>query len=921
MANFFSEFRITNGTTTVDLLSLSSKTGLHLKSWSPQVTQPKSTSVWSDPALADGGEPRTEALANVTEPMTFDVVAWTENDLFEMVADLRYLLREAKRYWMTGFQTDPVWIERRSASETNTGYAMVMAGTCPEESDPFYPTVVRENGATVAYLDWPAQIIREPLWRECAPGTTVCQEAYGAKETCYPCHVEFDGADTIITVADNAAIQDLHDAAMTVEAWIYPSSDGEGDEGWIIGKGDAGTVGWHFRFTNADNSLRAIINCATTDGVSQTSIQMTMDTHSHVAFTWDDATYNYPRMWVNGVEYTDDVSTRNGAIVTDVGDDLYIGNRNDVARTFDGHIGWVRVSDSVRYTTTFDPPNRCRIPDIDANTVAIWIGGECSGATIDNMETTAALDGTLADGDFDCDCWTLSGQVVEEAGGEDVPCAGDYCADPTCDADNYIINASVTRQITHMFVYDASGPSWSDNLIGTAGPISLFPPAPANGDRLWIGVSAGHPGAARFGNIVWDITTPQEALTMTPYYYTGALTSLYGVSHRDNTNTDPTGAGATATVFTVEGVNSFVWTSSPMTAQVVNGVNGYWMVYNISAVGGAPVVPVASRPPYTVTWPFLEVDDSDLGGDEAAPLALSITNESQYSTGSTYGATSIIHLGAREKNRGEDFTAFLRCGDEELLPGQTVTVGANTAFQSGAGDPNTNRRTARYTPIADPEAMATRITITLDETLGPHFYGDFHVYLRMLNGSVNTINNFRIGVQNGSSGGILWGETVIFVGTNRDYVPIDLGRITIGEADPSITFDEIDIYIQIGLLDADPIITPIDVLDIFLQPTDECSGTFTMLADNTFETPEYAYLDSAEHPREEIRALVLDANDYQVGRLLCNATSLILQPKRNQRIWFLTSSIWTTEPTAYPYMMHSVQAHRVRMYKSMRGAN
>jgi hypothetical protein len=216
---------------------------------------------------------------------------------------------------------------------------------------------------------------------------------------CWPPFVEFDGADTSVVVADDAAIQDLHDEAMTVEAWVRADGWGEGNQGRIIIKG------WGITFDNV-TGVRCWVNCAVTAGDSEAGVGVLVPDSEwhHIAMTWDDATYNYPRLWIDGVEQSNTTTNRNGAIVSDVGDDLIIGNRTAVDRTFDGGIGWTRVSDSIRYNAAFTPPPRCTLPEVDGNTVGQWIGAEQWGTKIDNQEGTAAIDGVLSDGVFDCDC-------------------------------------------------------------------------------------------------------------------------------------------------------------------------------------------------------------------------------------------------------------------------------------------------------------------------------------------------------------------------------------------------------------------------------------------------------------------------------------------------------------------------------------
>jgi hypothetical protein len=99
--------------------------------------------------------------------------------------------------------------------------------------------------------------------------------------------------------------------------------------------------------------------------------------------TWDDAADRKIYLYIDGVpvaSYAGQV-TGNGAIVADAAVNLYIGNDDGSNATFDGGIGWCRISNHVRYSFIFNPPARCLIPDDDVNT--LWLGlVEGTGTTI-----------------------------------------------------------------------------------------------------------------------------------------------------------------------------------------------------------------------------------------------------------------------------------------------------------------------------------------------------------------------------------------------------------------------------------------------------------------------------------------------------------------------------------------------------------
>jgi PKD repeat protein len=206
-------------------------------------------------------------------------------------------------------------------------------------------------------------------------------------------YLTFNGTTSEINCGSDSALDDLHDDAMTVEAWIKADGLGEASIGRVVHKGQ-----WDMFITSA--GLYAAIACATTNGQSYTgSGAFSADSEwHHVAFTWDDASYNYPRIWIDGAEQTNNTQNRSGAVISDGADDLIIGNIGDGSRTWDGDIAWVRVSDSVLYTATFTPPARDVPPETATTTVEQWNLNDGTGTTAAAEEDSTTNDGTITDG-------------------------------------------------------------------------------------------------------------------------------------------------------------------------------------------------------------------------------------------------------------------------------------------------------------------------------------------------------------------------------------------------------------------------------------------------------------------------------------------------------------------------------------------
>lgn len=214
--------------------------------------------------------------------------------------------------------------------------------------------------------------------------------------------VLFNGTTTIVNCSSEAGLDDLHDAAFTAEAWVRTDGWGAGNYGklfWKCGAGLSVNTGWGLTL-HKTLGLDAEVACLTTNGRSRSGLaNWTADgAMHHIAITWDDASYNYPHTWVDGLEVGLVTNNRDGVIVTDAAQTLYMGANADVSRAIEGAIAWARLSDIVRYTSTFVPPSPSDPPAVDANTVLQYNFGEGGGTTLDNEEGTAARDGTISNG-------------------------------------------------------------------------------------------------------------------------------------------------------------------------------------------------------------------------------------------------------------------------------------------------------------------------------------------------------------------------------------------------------------------------------------------------------------------------------------------------------------------------------------------
>lgn len=239
-----------------------------------------------------------------------------------------------------------------------------------------------------------------------------------------PTEISFDGADTSVVVPDAAEIQDLHAGEMTAEAWISPDGWGEGNSGRLFDKTAAGAEGYRLA-TSIVGGILAQVHCVTTAALAYSGTdEFSPDSQwHHIAMQFDGTALPAGNpviyLWIDGVPVASYATHTAGvgAAITDVGNDLYLGNRSDGASTFDGRLGgWARLSDSLRYTAgeAFVPNARMNPPNpADGNTVWQTDYSDGAGAVLTD-DSGGGNDGAITDG---AGGWLVTHDMATDAPG------------------------------------------------------------------------------------------------------------------------------------------------------------------------------------------------------------------------------------------------------------------------------------------------------------------------------------------------------------------------------------------------------------------------------------------------------------------------------------------------------------------------
>ena len=411
---------LTDGTTDdagirreVDLLNEFS--GFCLVSWAPAITAPKGGGVWADSALASGRRLKLARMENVIETFTLEVRNFNADALIKNTQELRRLLEKARTYWTTDWQSEKVWLEAVGIGETNMRYSLVMDWRTPQDGDPyaqpFWQTVARAG-----MDDFDLVVEREPFWSADEPGTGTCVEISAVEDYCSTTPLEFDGIDDEVNCGSPAGLDNLPDNAVsgkgpvTIDGWIRADGYGEGNVGRICDKSS-------FRFQVLPvTGLRGVIFCAAQQADSWSGLdEFSPDgLWHHATMTYSETGAGTPAArtvylaidgtWVTSYP-TQQVSIGNYTL--DGAVDLIIGDRVASDSCFDGAIGWLRVSDNIRFTPNVDftAPARCPLPLTDANTQGLYVY-EGEGGTTGNVGAAGGV-GMITGATWSDDCCSV----------------------------------------------------------------------------------------------------------------------------------------------------------------------------------------------------------------------------------------------------------------------------------------------------------------------------------------------------------------------------------------------------------------------------------------------------------------------------------------------------------------------------------
>ena len=214
---------------------------------------------------------------------------------------------------------------------------------------------------------------------------------------------DFNGAASgggFINCGSHADIANIFDSGGTVEAWIRI----DGDAGTASGMRPFSKDKW---FVSVDNDasgdvykLRLYQFFSGDNGVwSSTNAVLSKDKWHHIAITYNNgATTNDPIMYVNGEQVAiTETGEPTGTFDADGSDELYLGNREDGARTFNGVIGMARLFDDIRTVGELRTDMFNAYAEMSSTHLlkAMYQFDEGTSTALENVANAGTADGTI----------------------------------------------------------------------------------------------------------------------------------------------------------------------------------------------------------------------------------------------------------------------------------------------------------------------------------------------------------------------------------------------------------------------------------------------------------------------------------------------------------------------------------------------
>jgi len=866
--------RLTDGTETINLMT-NELDGFFLQEYRPVLSGYKGGGSFQDSPLADNRRPVYTRRETVVQPFILNAKAVSHDNMARMLQDLLRLLEKAKDYWVSDWYNTPVWLEAKTAKETNLRYALVYMGRVEDYPAPYEQPFTQPGGTPVAqeiglflelgqWLDVDPTVEGGSDLAIVAAKSTINNEISLFIEGWAQGGGEVDLADAV----SNANIEDLPDgvSGFTVDFWAkledgFVTEDRSIPFTVVKGTLDSWSIGFGSTI-NFDYGIRTVVRYDAGSGTSSFNIVETTDRDwHHYAMTFIDSE-DYPRFFLDGVEKPPvQTAPKAGSYISDVGGDLEIiatPTPDPVRKSVT--LGYFRLSNTRRWTSTFTPPELCNDkPAVDANTMLQYDFLEGTGTAVDNEEGTAASDlrtAPASDARADSE-WS-------PVDGCDVLSTNDRTTDEVFVANKSVLPLNITNW--HIGTGGA-------NLIGGSWPANVF----SGTTDTYVGSIDGP-----FNSIVLDTTSAATA-TPTWQYWNGAWVAL-------------TLSNTLMPCANLACIGEVVLSWKPPTDWVAASPGGSlpsgFYVRQTANIG--TIQHAGPDDPFTPAQPFIQVDDFRVLGDIPALARMLLRPVGSDGTNNSSGAADKIIYGVRSLSRGSAFRSHINMSDTGNVSGIDISQ-APGAFIS-----DTQAPTGRLVSYSATTSFANIGAVFINGAISRDYAGRFRCFIRF-SYDINTANTltwiFR--TQYGTDGSFFDSRPVVIDDTYEGSTP--LANAYLLEFSPIhirsdlLVGNDTDIaeLIFYPFVKTDTGTSPIRLHDIVLIPTDEFSGEVERIAQSGLQANALDLIDlDGTNQKLYSRAVKRSASDNRIKELWLSRGVLppSLQANVTQRIFFLQRS-------------------------------
>lgn len=204
--------------------------------------------------------------------------------------------------------------------------------------------------------------------------------------------LEFNDVNSNIIAGSDSSIDDLPSGTlMTVEGWFRTHAGASSrTQIQLINKGQWSTAGWIFYSYGSLDRLSVLMR------ISGSNQEFLINNVGFVDGDWHHIAWSLSlddkiRIFMDGVRvYTGSSTFTQASYQSDAAYDLQVGTVVGQVRQPYIDVGWIRISDNIRYgSATYTVPAQNSPPTSDANTVLLWHTDETKGAWIEDHSSNS----------------------------------------------------------------------------------------------------------------------------------------------------------------------------------------------------------------------------------------------------------------------------------------------------------------------------------------------------------------------------------------------------------------------------------------------------------------------------------------------------------------------------------------------------